>query len=146
MVEDFKDLEVYQRALKASMGIFELSEEWPKEEIYSLTDQIRRSSRSVCSNLGEAWYKRLCEKHFISKLSDANSEAAETIVWLDIAHRCGYISEERASNYERGYRQIIGGIIKMIDHSDRWCGPSEHIREDRESYDMPSIFDDDLDF
>lgn len=123
MVTDFKELRVYQRALDASMQIFEMSKSWPKEETYSLIDQIRRSSRSVCANIGEAWFKRAYVRHFASKLSDATSEAAETIVWLDVAHACGYIDENTASGFEQGYRQIIGGLIKMMSEAERWCDP-----------------------
>jgi len=141
MVEDFKDLRVYQRALDASMQIFELSQSWPQEETYSLTDQIRRSSRSVCANIAEAWYKRLYEKHFVSKLSDATSEAAETIVWLDIASNCEYIASSKANRFESGYREIIGGLVSMIDQSDEWCGPSQKVNEaspEYEALDHPS--------
>jgi four helix bundle protein len=99
MVEDFKEWRVYQRAFAVSMKIFEVSKDWPPEEKYSLTDQIRRSSRSVCSNIAEAWFKRSYEKHFASKLSDAVSEAGEAIVWLDYAKQCGtWLMRERISS------------------------------------------------
>ena len=137
MVEDFKDLRVYQRALEGSMKIFELSKDWPKEEKYSLTDQIRRSSRSVCANIGEAWHKRLYEDHFVSKLSDASSEAAETIVWLDIAQNCEYLEPNQAKQFERSYREIIGGLVSMIDQSDKWCGPSGTVQEELATYEPP---------
>ena len=141
MVEDFKDLRIYQRALDGSMQIFELSKAWPKEETYSLTDQIRRSSRSVCANIAEAWYKRLYEKHFVSKLSDANSEAAETIVWLDIASNCRYLQREKAEQFESGYREIIGGLISMMDQSEKWCAPSR-VNENAAEYEaLDSPFD-----
>jgi four helix bundle protein len=91
-----RDLEVYQKAFGAAMRIFELSKAFPKEETYSLTDQIRRSSRSVCANLAEAWRKRRYEKAFVSKLSDCESEAAKTQVWLEFAVRCGYMSRDEA--------------------------------------------------
>ena len=81
-VREFKELRVYQQAYDAATEIFEHSKEWPKEETYSLTDQIRRSSRSVCANIAEAWRKRRYENHFVSKLSDADAEAAETRTWL----------------------------------------------------------------
>jgi four helix bundle protein len=84
------DLEVFQRAYDHAMRIFDLSKSFPKEETYSLIDQIRRSSRSVCANLAEAWRKRRYEKAFVSKLSDSEGEAAETQVWLAFAFRCGY--------------------------------------------------------
>ena len=94
-----RDLEVYKKAFDAAMQIFDLSRSFPKEETYSLTDQIRRSSRSVCANLAEAWRKRRYEKAFISKLSDSESEAAETQVWLEFATKCGYIVVVRLMLY-----------------------------------------------
>jgi len=80
LAQDYTDLKVYQLAIEAAMQIYELSKKWPVEEKYSLTDQIRRSSRSVCANLAEAWRKRRYPAHFVSKLSDADTEAAETAV------------------------------------------------------------------
>jgi four helix bundle protein len=88
LAQDYTDLKVYQLAIEAAMQIYELSKKWPLEEKYSLTDQIRRSSRSVCANLAEAWRKRRYAAHFVSKLSDADTEAAETAVWLNFARRC----------------------------------------------------------
>ncbi|MCE7982138.1 MAG: four helix bundle protein [Caldilinea sp. CFX5] len=89
-----RDLEVYQKGMAAAMEIFELSKSFPKEETYSLTDQIRRSSRSACTNLVEAWRKRRYEKAFVSKLSDAEGEAAETQVWLEFSVKCNYLDRE----------------------------------------------------
>ena len=89
-----RDLEVFQKAMAAAMEIFALSKSFPKEETYSLTDQMRQSSRSVCSNLAEAWRKRRYEKAFTSKLSDVEGEAAETQVWLEFSVRCGYLPRE----------------------------------------------------
>ena len=100
-VVSHRDLEVYQKAFGASMDIFELSKRFPKEETYSLTDQFRRSSRSTCANLAEAWRKRRYEKAFISKLSDAEGEAAETQVWIEFAFRCNYMAREQALRDER---------------------------------------------
>ena len=91
---DFKDLTVYKKAFDLAMQIFEISKTFPKEETYSLTDQVRRSSRSVCANIGEGYRKRLYEAHFISKISDADMENSETQVWLDFANNCAYISDE----------------------------------------------------
>jgi len=91
-INSAKDLEVYKKAYALSMAIFHLSKEWPKDEKYSLTDQVRRSSRSVCSNLREAWAKRRYEAHFISKLSDCDGENSETDTWLDYARDCGYLA------------------------------------------------------
>ena len=93
-IRDFKELQVYQRAFDSSLQIFNLSKCFPPEERYSLTDQMRRSSRSVCANIAEAWRKRRYPASFVSKLSDADAEAAETQVWLDQALACGYLNAE----------------------------------------------------
>lgn len=90
-VVSHRDLEVYEKAMAAAMEVFELSKGFSKEETYALTDQMRRSSRSVCANLAEGWRKRRYEKAFISKLSDAEGEAAETQVWVEFAVKCGYL-------------------------------------------------------
>src|SRR5213596_2386159 len=97
IVKRHSDLEVYRRAMRVSMRLFELSKEFPKEESYSLTEQMRRSSRSVCANLAEAWRKRRYPAAFVSKLSDSECEAAETQVWLEFAEKCGYLNPEEAS-------------------------------------------------
>ncbi|HEY68636.1 MAG TPA: four helix bundle protein [Thermoflexia bacterium] len=115
-----RDLEVYQRAFDAAMRIFDLSKSFPREERYSLTDQIRRSSRSVCANLAEAWRKRRYEKAFISKLSDSESEAAETQVWLEFAVKCGYMRRDEAAVLYQTYDGIIGTIVGMITHPETW--------------------------
>ncbi|PEN12895.1 four helix bundle protein [Longibacter salinarum] len=120
MVRDFKDLRVYEQAFACASEIFRLSTDWPPSERYSMTDQIRRASRSVCANIGEAWFKRDYPKHFSSKLSDALSEASETIVWLDLAAEHGYVSNE-VDNFESRYRSIIGGLVKMKVNADKWC-------------------------
>ena len=135
LVQEFSDLRVYRLAFDSAMRIFELSSNWPKEERYSLTDQIRRSSRSVCANIAEAWRKRLYVANFISKLSDANAEAAETIVWLDFGLRCGYIDKTQHSELVDSYRQITGSLIKMIANPDPWCGP-DSIREESGTYEV----------
>ena len=134
MVRHFRELRVYQQAFKAAMRIYELSKGWPPEERYSLTDQIRRASRSVCVNIAEAWRKRRYEKHFVSKLSDADTEAAETQGWLDFALACHYISREDYEALDREYESISGGLVKMMAHPERWCGPSNLIREDEAEY------------
>ncbi|MBE0677162.1 MAG: four helix bundle protein [Bacteroidales bacterium] len=94
MATGFKNLIVYQKAFCLAMDIFNISKHFPKDEMFSLTSQIRRSSRSVCSNIGEGYRKRLYEAHFISKISDADMENSETQVWLDFANNCAYISDE----------------------------------------------------
>src|SRR5215208_5591388 len=102
-----RDLEVYRKAFDAAMQIFDLSKSFPKEETYSLTDQIRRSSRSVCANLAEAWRKRRYEAAFRSKLSDSESEAAETQVWLEFAVKCGYLRREDATSLYQEYDEVL---------------------------------------
>ena len=91
---DFKELLAYQKAFSLAMEIYKLSKSFPNEEKYSLTDQIRRSSRSVCANMAEAYRKRRYVNHFISKLTDCDGENSETIVWLDFSLECSYISNE----------------------------------------------------
>ena len=98
-----RDLEVYKRSFDSAMEIFELSKRFPKEEVYSLTDQIRRSSRSVCANLAEAWRKRRYEGAFKSKLNDVEAEAAETQTWLEFAVACGYLERRLGSSLQTTY-------------------------------------------
>ncbi len=114
------DLDVYRRAFYAGMQIFELTKSFPKDELYSLTDQIRRSSRSVCANLAEAWRKRRYEKSFVAKLSDAEAEAAETQVWIEFSVKCGYLTPESARELYTEYNEIIAMIVAMIIHKDKW--------------------------
>ncbi len=120
LVRGHTDLDVYMRAFEVSMKIFDTSKMFPKEERYSLTDQIRRSSRSVCANLAEAWRKRRYEAAFVSKLSDSETEAAETQVWLQFAVKCGYVTRNEAAILYKEYDQIIGMIVRMISHSHKW--------------------------
>ena len=106
------------------MRIFEVSKKFPKEETYSLTDQIRRSSRSVCANLAEAWRKRRYEAAFIAKISDAEAEAAETQTWLEFAVSCGYLAPDAGKALTDTYEKIIPTLVGMINHSDSWVLPS----------------------
>ena len=117
-------LEIYRKAFETALVIFELSRKFPREETYSLTDQIRRSSRSVCANLAEAWRKRRYEAAFISKLHDVEAEAAETQTWLEFALACGYTKREVASDLSSAYERIIGTVVGMINHADSWVLPS----------------------
>ena len=94
LIKSAKDLEVYKQAYALAMEIFAISRTWPSEEVYSLTDQVRRSSRSVCSNLREAWAKRRYEAHFVTKLTDCDGENSETDTWLDFTKDCGYLASE----------------------------------------------------
>jgi len=120
-IKDFRELRVYQMAFESAMKISDLSKKWPVEERYSLTDQIRRSSRSVCANIAEAWRKRRYPASFVSKLSDADTEAGETVVWLEFALRCGYLNEPDYKTLLDNYDHICGQLVTMINQSDRWC-------------------------
>ncbi|MBU2522552.1 MAG: four helix bundle protein [Proteobacteria bacterium] len=114
-IKSVKDLRVYKKAYALAMGIFNISKQWPAEEKYSLTDQIRRSSRSVCSNLRESWAKRRYEAHFISKLTDADGENSETDTWLDFARDCKYISIEGHGRLTTECKEVgamLGAMIK----------------------------------
>jgi four helix bundle protein len=113
-IKSTKDLIVYQKAYDLAMQIFYTSKSFPKEEQYSLTDQIRRSSRSVCSNLREAWAKRRYEAHFVSKLTDVDGENSETDTWLDFAHDCAYLSKQDHMLLIEKCREVgamLGGMI-----------------------------------
>ncbi|HLE34131.1 MAG TPA: four helix bundle protein [Bacteroidota bacterium] len=125
-IQSHEQLEVYQIAFEAAMEIFEMTRRFPKEETYSLTDQIRRSSRSVCANLTEAWRKRRYEAAFLSKLNDAETEAAETQTWLDFAARCGYLDAERHVAQKKKYNQILGKIVMMIIRPEPWLLLRDH--------------------
>lgn len=120
-IESFKDLIVYQKAYKLAMEIFEISKSFPKDEKYSLTDQIRRSSRSVTSCLAESWAKRRYEKSFVNKLTDSLGEENETEVWLDYSKDCEYIQEEIHERILSDYDEVRKILISMINHSDDWC-------------------------
>ena len=114
-INSAKDLEVYQKSYELAMEIFEISKSWPREEAYSLTDQIKRSSRSVCSNLREAWAKRRYKAHFLSKLSDCDGENSETDTWLDFARDCGYLSDVQHRDLVQKSQSIgamLGSMIK----------------------------------
>jgi four helix bundle protein len=102
------------------MEIYNLTRKFPKEELFSLTSQILRSSRSVCANIAEAFRKRRYEKAFISKLSDSESEAAETQVWLDYSRDCGYLPDDKYLSLSAEYEKIIGMIVNMLKHPDKW--------------------------
>ena len=119
-----QELDVYKKAFDAAMVIFELSKGFPKEETYSLTDQIRRSSRSVCANLAEAWRKRRYEAAFIAKLNDSEGEAAETQTCIEFAVKCKYIDVEIARELYKNYDEIIGMMISMISHPHLWVLPT----------------------
>lgn len=115
-----KELIVYQLAFNVSMEIFRITKTYPKDEIFSLTTQIKRSSRSVCANLAEAFRKRRYEKAFVSKLSDSEGEAAETQVWLDYSYECGYLEKEPYLRLIKEYDNIIGKLVNMLKHPEKW--------------------------
>ena len=119
-INSFRDLRVYKNAISAAMEIFEMTKKFPAEEKYSLTDQIRRSSRSVCANIGEAWRKRRYRAAFISKLSDSETEACETQVWLEMSFLCKYISKDQFEKLDKEYENIMGQLVNMITGADKW--------------------------
>lgn len=116
----FKSLKVYQMSYESAMEIFEISKNFPKEEKYSLTDQIRRSSRSVCANLAEAYRKRRYPKNFTSKVSDSDGEASETMVWIDFAYDCKYIDEDTKNSLIRKYEEVGKMLGAMANSPERF--------------------------
>ncbi len=119
-IRSYRELRVYQSAFDAAIEIFEMTKSFPSEEKYSLVDQIRRSSRAVCSNLAGAWRKRRYPAHFVSKLSDSEGEADETRVWLEFSLRHGYISDERFNRLDGTYDLILGQLTKMHSEPEKW--------------------------
>ncbi len=115
-----RDLDVHRRAFDTAMELFELSRTFPRGETYSLTDQMRRSSRLVCANLAEAWRKRRYKASFISKLSDVEAEAAETQVWIEFAVKCKYLELAKARRLNAAYNRILATVVGMINHPDTW--------------------------
>ncbi len=120
-IRHFRDLEVYQLAMDSAMRIFEVSKFFPPEEKFSLTDQIRRSSRSVCTNIAEAWRKRRYPNAFVSKLSDSDAEAAETQVWLEFASKCGYLKQVVVGELDKTYDHIMGKLVNMLTRPEQWA-------------------------
>ena len=120
-IESFRDLIVYRRAFELQQEIFELTKRFPKEELYSLTDQIRRSSRSIGGNIAEAWQKRRYVAHFVSKLSDSDGEQAETQHWVDTSLACEYISGEQHKQLLEKCKEIGRMLGKMMKEPEKWC-------------------------
>jgi four helix bundle protein len=120
-IRHFRELEVYELAMESAMRIFEVSKLFPPEEKFSLTDQIRRSSRSVCANIAEGWRKRRCPNAFISKLSDADAESAETQVWLEFGFKCGYLEEAVVRELDDAYSHIMGKLVNMMNRPEQWA-------------------------
>ena len=126
-IRHFRDLDVYQNGLQTGLRVFELSKQFPNDERYALTDQIRRSSRSVGANIAEAWRKRRYTAAFISKLSDSEGEAAETQVHIEFAFRHGYISDAEFQAIDNAYERVLGQLVRMIDHPEKWViGPRKN--------------------
>jgi four helix bundle protein len=119
-IRGHEELEVYQLAFEMAMQLFQISKRFPVEERYSLTDQMRRSSRSVCANLAEAWRKRRYRAAFIAKLSDSEAEAAETQTWINFAIRCGYLKPELGRDLSQNYDRILGKLVKIIHNPSPW--------------------------
>lgn len=119
-ITSHRELKVYQKAFKAVREIYQLSKAFPKEETYALTDQIRRSSRSVCANIAEAFRRRKYPKSFSNKLNESEAEAAETQNWLDFALDCEYFSEKDFSILDKEYENIIGMLVNMQKHPEKW--------------------------
>jgi len=119
-IRHFRDLRVYQSGMTALLPIFQRSKRFPNEEKYALTDQIRRSSRSVCANIAEAWRKRRYPLAFVAKLNDGGAEAAESQVWLEVAHKSGYLSPEEFDDLDSQYENILGMLVKMAADPSKW--------------------------
>ena len=128
--KSFRDLLVYQKAKAVSRRIFELSKAFPKEETYSLTDQIRRASRSIGAQIAEAWAKRRYERHFVSKLTDADAEQMETQHWVDEAYDCQYVDPKQAEELTEELMQIGRMLNSMMDKANLFCAQSNHVIRD----------------
>src|SRR4051794_5598258 len=114
------ELEVYKLSVEAAMDIFQFSKKWPKEEMYALTDQIRRSSRAVSAAISEGWRRRKYEPAFVNKLNEAEGEAAETQTWLEYAVKCGYLETKEGRQLFRIYDRILGKLVNMGNQPDKW--------------------------
>lgn len=119
-IKEHRELEIYKKAFDAAMEIFHLSKKFPVEERYSLTDRIRRSSRSVCANFAEAWRKRRYKAAFIAKLNDSEAETAETQTWLEFAVQCDYMEVEVGRKLYGTYNQVLAGLVNMINNPEPW--------------------------
>lgn len=120
MYRGYKDMIVYKLAYDTALEVFEVTKTFPREEKFSLVDQLRRSSRSVTSNIAEAWGKRMYKNNFISKISDSYSEALETMTWLDYSLNHQYITKEKHAYFEKKYDRICGMLFGMMDNPDRF--------------------------
>ena len=119
-IKSHRELDVYQLAFETAMEIFEATKAFPREERYSLTDQMRRSSRSVCANITEAWRRRRYKGSFVYRLNDAEAEAAETQTWLEFAVKCSYLEAEAARSLYGKYDHILGKLVTMVRQPEKW--------------------------
>jgi four helix bundle protein len=119
-IRSFKELRVWQNAMDAAMLIFELTKRFPAAERFSMANQFRRASRSVATNIAEAWRKRRYQAAFVSKLNDAEGEAAECQTWVDLAVRCGYVKQAEAANLDQRYDLILSQLVVMIERPSVW--------------------------
>jgi four helix bundle protein len=124
MIKSHWELEVYEKAFDVATALTELSRTFPREETYSLTDQMRKAARSVCANLAEAWRKRCYEAAFASKLNDAEGEAAETQVWIQFAVKCAYMDRAVADQHFRTCDEVIRILVNMRLNAAEWAFPS----------------------
>jgi four helix bundle protein len=127
-IKSYKDLRVFQNALDAALKIFQLTKAFPPEEKYAMTDQMRVSSRSICSHLAEAWRKRRYKAAFIAKLNDSEGKACETQVWVEFARRCKYLEDDVCDELDSAYDLVLGQLVKMINEPDKWLIKQSPIR------------------
>jgi four helix bundle protein len=120
-IRSFRELIVWKKAMEAAMQIFEVTGHFPDREKYSLTDQVRRSSRSVPANISEAWRKRRYPAAFVSKLNDAEAEAAETQTHIEIARRCRYLDDHQSAKLDELYEEVLAILTTMAAHPEKWC-------------------------
>lgn len=141
--KSFRDLFVYQKSRELTNDIYKLSKMFPREETFSLTDQIRRSSRSIGANIAEAWAKRKYERHFVSKLTDADGEQMETQHWLGVALDCSYITKQIEQAFVERYLEIGRMLGGMMEKADLFCGDTLRIsREPTSEYFVVAPIDD----
>src|SRR2546421_10452365 len=119
-IRHFRDLDVYQNGFETGLRVYKSSKKFPDDERYALTDQVRRSSRSVCANIAEAWRKRRYTAAFISKLSDSEGEAAETQVHIEFAFRHGYIANAEFQVIDEAYEHLLSQLVRMIEQPEKW--------------------------
>jgi four helix bundle protein len=119
-VQHYQELRIYQVAFESAMRIFEVVQTFPEEERKLLTEQIIRSSRSVCANLAEAWQKRRYEGAFVAKLNDVEAEAAETLTWIEFAILCGYLDAEAGQELYGRYTEVLAGVARLIENASTW--------------------------